>query len=326
MLRIAVALDGSKLAEQALAHATFFAKSFEVELHVLHVMERKDDDLDMPFDGLDWELRAAQSKSYLLRLQNSLAQQQITAHCHAVEGNPPTEIIEFCRKNAIDLLVLSAYGVGGVTQFQKGSTVQKVISRADLSILLVRPEDAPLPEKMQYRKILVLVDGSWRSEWAACLATHIAGVDNAELSLLQVIQQPKISPRILRTAEGKTVVERLMELCRLDALKHMEELKMQLPRDLKVTSRVLIGTEIQPLVEEIADADAADLVVLSAHGDSECPGWPFGPVAEIIVGHSSRPVLVFQDALERNFNLKPISPTPLRGAKVERLQHRAEAS
>lgn len=323
-MRLLIPLDGSRLAEQALAHALVFAKSFESELHLLQVIEKKIDDTNVPFSAFDWQLRCAQSKIYLQELKRTLPEQTVDVKYHVIEGDPPAEIVEFARNHQIDLTFLSAYGLGGVTQFSQGSTTQKVISTAGTSLMLIRPEIGPTPaiEDARYRRILVPIDNSHRSEWALSLAAVIAVANQAELDLVQIIQEPKVAPRVLARNEGKRLVDQLNDLNRLDAIRHVEEIKATLPSDLVVKSRVLFAPEVAPIVEEIAEATDVDLIVLSAYGMTDCSTGVCGPVAETILAHCTRPVLIFQDAIRKHINFKPIAGAPARSGRVE-TQHRA---
>jgi nucleotide-binding universal stress UspA family protein len=326
MIRLLVPLDGSQMAEQALLHAATFARCFESELHLLRVVERNSHDSEMPFDNLDWEMRCSQCKCYLQHLQRALAAQRIDANIHVVEGNPPAEILEFSRQHHIDLILLSTHGAGGVTQFPRGSTVQKVVSNTKASVLLVHPDQRALHTQARYRRILVLLDGSRRSDWALQLAAIIARATGAEMSLLQIVQPPAVTPEVRASTEGKQLIDRLVELTRLDAVKHLGELKSRLPGDLSVKTRVLIGPDIPPLAQQVAEADDVDLLVLSAHGMSSGNYWLYGPIAESILAHASRPLLVFQDLRVRKITLKPRSGLPARCEKEGRPQDRAEAS
>lgn len=325
IMRLLVPLDGSRLAEQALLHALSFARSFESELHLLQVIEKKIDDTNVPFGAIDWQLRCAQSRIYLQELKRTLSEQAVDVRCHVVEGDPPAEIVEFGRTHEIDLMCMSAYGLGGLTQFSQGGTVQKVISTAGTSLMLIRPGVGPAPdiENAHYRRVLAPIDDSHRSEWALSLAAVIAVANEAELHLVQIIQEPQVAQRVLASPEGKRLIDQLNEMNKLDALRHVEEVKATLPSDLVVKSRVLFAPEVAPAVEEVAEAADVDLIVLSAHGITDCSGGVCGPVAETILAHCERPVLIFQDAIRKHINLNPIVGAPARSGKVE-TQHRAD--
>lgn len=316
-MKILVPLDGSQLAEQVLPHAVCFARRFEAELHLLQVI-RDHADPDTPFDGLDWELRCTRSACYLESVSEALAEQGIEASCEVIEGEPASEIIEFCHRHSIDLLILSASGAGAVARFPRGGTVQKIISCADLSLLLVNDDGAVPDGDVSYRHILVPVDGSSRSDWALSLAAAVATANDAELSLLHVIQEPKATQRVRESAEGRQLIERLVELNRADAARRIEEIKAMLPRSLTVSSRVVVAPDIPAAIEQAAEIEPADLVILSAHGSAASHRRPFGPVAEPVLAHTSRPVMILQDATTRGFSLKPAIRVPDRKVRPER--------
>ncbi len=323
-MKLLVPLDGSQLAERALDHAAAFARRFDSEVHVLHVIEKVHIDTEKPFDGLDWEFRCAHIRSYLEQVRESLAS-QMKVECHVTEGDPAVEIVEFCRQQQIDLLMLSAYGAGGKTRFPRGGTVQKVIGSAEVSLLLVSSASMECRGEVEYRHILAPLDGSQRAEWALRLAAAIARSNNARLSLLRVVQEPKISQAVLESVEGRQLYDRLMELNCLDAARGMEELKAALPREQIASSRLISAPEIAPVIEEVAAAEDVDLLVLSAHGIAPDGYWLYGPVTETVLAHTNRSVLILQDAQKRGFFLKPVSGTPTRSERRETRQ-RAEAS
>lgn len=312
MIRILVPLDGSRLAQQAIFHAAVFAEAFESELHLLQVVEPNDADSGSTFDGLDWELRCSQCRHYLQELQASLAARNIKAHIHVAEGDPPTEINGFCRAHDMNLVAMTAYGVGGITEFHHGSTVQKIISNSEQSLLIIRPETGVTEEAASYQRLLVAMDGSRRSDWAVMLGATLAREMGAVLDLVQIVQEPTIAPGVAASAEGREIISRLVEFCRQDAQRHMEDIRARLPADLQVVMRVRVAQEIPPLLEELVHHDQVDLLVLSAHGTSESGLRPYSPVTENIIAHVSCPVLIFQDAQQRKFHLKPRTGEPIR--------------
>lgn len=328
MLKMLVPLDGSGLAMQAVPHAVLLARAFESEVHLLQVLEKKDYDLDPSLDDLDWELRRMECQHYLDDLRHTLDLDGMNIRLHVREGDPASEIIELCRQEDIDLVVVTAYGVGGITRFPQGSTVQKIISRAEQSLLIVPPEP---PERttsgqpLSYDRILVALDGSKRADWALYLASGIARMADAALSLLQVVQEPKVTPGVRASAEGRELVDRLVELTRRDSLDHLRDITSQLPAGLKVETRLLVAAEAAPAVVAVAREEAVDLLVLSAHGIAD-GDRAFTAVTEQIVGEATCPVLVFQDARSKRLILQPRSTEPVRSAKVQADPDRAHAS
>jgi nucleotide-binding universal stress UspA family protein len=328
MLKVLVPLDGSNLAMQAVPHAMLLARSFESEVHLLQVLEKKAYDQNPSLDDLDWELRRTECQHFLDDLKQTIDVDRMSVHVHVWEGDPATEIIEFCRQEDIDLLVVTAYGVGGITRFPHGGTVQKLVSRAEQSLLIVPPEppeNEPGRKPLSYNRILVALDGSKRADWALYLASAIAQVRHAEICLMHVVQEPRVTPGVLASVEGRELVDRLVELTRRDSLNHLREIASQLPSELKVTTRLLNAPEVSSAVVAAAREEAADLLVLSAHGIAD-GDRAFTAVTERIIGEAPCPVLVFQDTRQKRLILQPVSGEPLSSGKVQTDSDRAQAS
>jgi len=171
--RILVPLDGSGFAERALPHAEFVASVFDSTIVLLQVLETTGE-INQPGseDPILWKIRENKAKQYL---QETAAQvtERIDTDVSGVEyairtGNPAESIISFSQDEGIDLLVISTHGWGGFTHWNISSVAQKVIHRIYLPVLLIRAyeEQKTLEGKIRYRRILMPVDSSPRSECA----------------------------------------------------------------------------------------------------------------------------------------------------------------
>lgn len=64
--------------------------------------------------------------------------------------------------------------------------------------MVVRPETSLAPgSPLRYKRILVLLDSSRQSDWALFSAARLAQAHEAELSVLQVTEEPKVMQRVL---------------------------------------------------------------------------------------------------------------------------------
>lgn len=70
------------------------------------------------------------------------AQGHIPAHINAVlkvyEGSPADEIVRYCKKQAIDLVIMSAHHRNRLDEFLLGSVSARVAERAHCSVLLIK--------------------------------------------------------------------------------------------------------------------------------------------------------------------------------------------
>ncbi|MDD3043281.1 MAG: universal stress protein [Methanosarcinaceae archaeon] len=55
-----------------------------------------------------------------------------------LKGHPAEELIDFAKKERIDLIVLGSHGKSGIERFLLGSVSEKVIRNSKVSVLLVR--------------------------------------------------------------------------------------------------------------------------------------------------------------------------------------------
>ena len=296
MIRVLVPLDGSQLAEQAVAHAVAIARSFKTEIHLLQVVTESQSAGDVVHESANLRMQLAEARRYLQRLCETESAHGLNVKYHVGQGRAAEEIVAYAHSHEIDLISLTAFGQGGVTEFVHGSTVYKIISGAGTSILLVRPEDQPQTD-LHYRKLLVPLDGSYRTDWAVCLATSIARTHGAELMLLQVVQTPKVSRHLPAGRTERELLERLVEIQKTDAVHHLRELVARLPADIEHSSRVVVAEEASSMIQEMAQAEDVGLLVLSAHGLGGADCWLYGPVSETLLAHSTRPLLVLQDSL-----------------------------
>ncbi|WP_105104110.1 universal stress protein [Microbulbifer pacificus] len=303
--RILVPLDSSSLAEEAIAHAVAVARDTAAEIHLLHVQKSPSRTDDHCADPVDWRLRRAELRSYMNRLSQNISNtghgadgREITITQAIVEGRPAEQIVEYCEHHDIDLIVLTAYGKGGVSRFDFGSTAHKVLSAAGRSCLIVRPGQAPVGADTSYRKVLVSMDGSPRSEWVACQVASLMRGQKAEILLLQVIAIPEMPRRMPITREEHATREKFVECNRRAGEAYLEEIARQLQNGIKVHSRLLVAQNVAECVYATAAEEGADLIAISAHDWQTGGQQGTGAICQTVLCRSARPVLVFQDLPE----------------------------
>ncbi|MFK7804476.1 MAG: universal stress protein [Anaerolineae bacterium] len=146
--RILVPLDGSELAERALAQAKHLAVEDSAEIYLLRVYE-PEQALAAPVSSLDTyhlvvsvsEVRERAQK-YLAKVKATLAGIQV--HEIAIEsiGNVANVIVEQAAENKIDLVVMSSHGYSGFRRFMMGSVTTETLKRAPCPVLIVPAESA----------------------------------------------------------------------------------------------------------------------------------------------------------------------------------------
>ncbi|WP_193164238.1 universal stress protein [Microbulbifer hainanensis] len=296
---ILLPLDGSTIAEEAITHCIMLARNTGAEIHLLHVQRSQNHTSEQSIDPVDWRLRRAELRSYLNRVAERIAEKDIEVTLSVVEGRPAEQIVEYCEEMDIDLIVFTAYGKGGITRFDFGSTAQKVFSGSGRSFMIVRPGETPSDaEKTSYRRILISMDGSPRSEWVACQVASMMRGQEVELILLQVIAVPEMPRRMPITREEHATREKFVECNRRAAEAYLEEIAKQLQNGIKVRPLLLVGQNVAERIYATAAEEGADLIAMSAHDWQTGAQQVTGTVCHTVMCHSNLPVLVFQDLPE----------------------------
>jgi nucleotide-binding universal stress UspA family protein len=142
--KVLVATDFGPASDSALRYAQALAHGFGAELHVLHVVENL---LTRAIDGygyaaispevqLDVE-RAGRTQTEALLSDEDRG--ELRAKTSTVTSNSPaTEIIDYARKNGIDLIVMGTHGRGAIAHLFMGSVAERVVRMAPCPVLTVR--------------------------------------------------------------------------------------------------------------------------------------------------------------------------------------------
>lgn len=137
--------------------------------------------------------------------------------------------------------------------------------------------------------ILVAVDGSESCRKAARFAHDLAQQTQARITLLFVIEPPRMLPFGFLDSElitGSTRSPQEMEAVR----RMLDELAADLPRA-QVEKVVEVGAAADTILSQ-AEALGADHIVVGARGLSAGGKWLVGSVSDRVVHHATRPVTV----------------------------------
>lgn len=294
--QILLPLDGSQAAEEAIPHALSIAQTSGAQIHLLHVQKSRFHYDDNSVDSVDWRLRRAELRRYLNRLSERISAMGQPVALNIREGRPAEQIVEYAEEGGIDLIVFTAFGHGGASRFRFGSTAQKVIAGSGVSFLVVHPGDTPpAEERAVYRRVLVSMDGSHRSEWVACEVAAMMGGQKAELVLLQVIAVPEMPRRMPVTREEQATREKFVECNRRAAEIYLDDIARQLRNGIHVRARLAVALRVAENVCAVAAEEAVDLIAVSARDSQSCAQLATGAVCQAVMRHCPRPVLVFQD-------------------------------
>lgn len=145
--KILVPLDGSELAEKALAHAAAIARCGQGKLILLRVIPPPD-----PFSAAEMtdqqasvekeRLARGQAESYLETVRGRPELKELVQSTLVPSGNPAEEILDFALSEKADLLVISSHGRTGLGRFLLGSVAERVSRHSPCPVMIVAAEHA----------------------------------------------------------------------------------------------------------------------------------------------------------------------------------------
>ncbi len=294
--RILVPLDGSSLAECVLPHAIAVSQTFGSKVLLLSAVNDEDPKDDRPVDPVDWQVRRSEVEVYLQGTAAKLEKMGLTVEWAIMEGPPAESIVEASRSQSTDLIVLSTHGQAGLTHWTSGGVVHKVVQRAFGSLLIVRAFRWDISSELTpaaYRRIFVPLDGSRRAECVLPLAIRMAQFHEADVTLAHAVSKPEMPSRCPMSEEDSELAGRLVERNRKMADEYLDSIGSRLPPGYR--KRLLVSGDVASSLHELAQTEASDLVVSSAHGYSGRRKWPYGSVCTSFIEYGTAPLLVLQD-------------------------------
>ena len=140
--RILFPTDFSEGSANALPYAVDLAKHYNAKLYILHVIYdiQRAAGLSIPHISSD-ELYKELNEWAIKELDKSCLEGTrgfSNVEKAVVQGIPYEEIIDFVKKEKIDMTVIGTYGRSGLDRFIFGSTAERVVRRAPCAVLTVR--------------------------------------------------------------------------------------------------------------------------------------------------------------------------------------------
>jgi nucleotide-binding universal stress UspA family protein len=306
---IIVPLDGSELAEGALATATQIAHAERTHLVLFSAWEEPGSGTP-PAISMEIEAGARHYfDKYLRSIRERLQQPEIRTIVRC--GDPGDVILEVAEEVGARLIVVASHGRSGIGRWLYGSTTQRLLHESRLPVLVVGPEALARSDRPAVKHVMVPLDGSVLSELAIDAGVRLATLFGAKLSLVQAVRW---------AYETYPYAGQAMYLPALDsdleagALEYIQRRTARISSGLEVHGFVVRGFAAQALMD-FEEAKDVDLVVMTTHARSGVVRAALGSTAERMV-HGRAPVLLLRpsaDAAEETSS--PASETRLAAAR-----------
>lgn len=283
---ILFATDFSEISQRALTHALAMAKRFDAKLTVAHITP-PESQVPIPMEPvpleMDWQKqRATECMKHLEEFEPL----QMYPHDTVLrQGNPWPEIAGLIDSRSFDLIVLGTHGRGMLGTLLLGSVAEEVLRHATCPVLTVGPDVLPtLVDRQHLSHVLYATDFSDGSRNALPFALSLAEENNAELTLMHVLEQLEPMP---------------MQYSRELLADHRKRLWNMVPDDANLWCKPQVSVAVGVAANEIvrfAHDRQADLIVMGVHGGGAVASHLPWTVVHSVVRHARCPVLTVRGA------------------------------
>src|ERR1019366_1809858 len=279
---ILYATDFSPAAEAALPYAIGLATRYEAKVHGLHVRFPSTYPIVGP-EAMGQVMDAAEEQSKLEAQQLHEMLAVVPHEVSVCEGEIWPLISDMVTKQKIDLIVIGTSGRTGIGRALLGSVAEEIFRRASCPVLTVGPHVSKDTERrLEMKEILYATDFSPESLGALPYAVSLAQENQARLTVLHVIGEPKVGELVHPEQYVDSTLRQLRKL---------------VPSDAELWCDPKFMVEQGPAADrimEVAIARGADLIVLGVRGAEGRMGATthlLRPTAHRVVTQAQCPVL-----------------------------------
>jgi nucleotide-binding universal stress UspA family protein len=285
MLRtIIVVFDNWQLSNGVVSHAAALAEPLSSRVILTGVMSGAENGSGDEFiDPVLWSVTKSEFEITLNQYAQYLRNRNIETEIDIIKSSWVEGLVRYAVSTDCDLMVLPYDGD------RPSQLIQSLLKHTHIPVLLARADDL----EPAFKNILIPLDGSQRAESSINLAASIARATGARLHLTHVVQQPEMPRRTTVSAEDLEIAQQLVDRNAEEARRYLDQVATNLAFD--VETHVVIDKKVASALHNLVDQEGIDLLVLSAHGYTGEPQWPFGMVAENLVRYSKVPTLIVQD-------------------------------
>ncbi len=287
---VVACVDSSSYADAVLSHAAAVATATRARMTVLGILESSK--AQSPPDPVEWTLRHRDLEAELR--QRAARFDDLHPGTAIADGAAAERICDWVRTNGADLTVLGRCGERSGRFAGLGGTARRVAEVVNGSLLIVPPSQNG-EKPVRYRKVMIPLDGSSRSESALPLGFGIAAAHNAEIVLVHAAPNVDLTEASPPEAETIALRDRLRRRNERAGERYLKRVQSRLPRSPATRIRILPSGDPRHGLARAATDERADLMVLSFTGQSGHPDMAVGSVAEYLINHMDMPILLVRE-------------------------------
>jgi nucleotide-binding universal stress UspA family protein len=294
--KILVPLDGSDLAERALAPAFALARSVHSAVTLLrvatpeHMLVLSGAGYGVLWPDESIERSRNEGKQYLETIQKVRAQPEFIVHTAVADGDVAGAIVDSATDDDVDLIAMSTHGHSGITRWILGSVTERVLGHAPCPVLVVRSE-TPI------RKVLIPLDGSTLAELALEPALELATRLGAEAILLRVLEPLDVQEIEYYEHFEQGLGLRMQREFRENAENYLRDMASTYRRPNLSIQTVLEEGLAAERILKFAETRGIDLIAMATHGRSGLRRWMYGSVTEKVMHDGCCSMLIVRPAM-----------------------------
>lgn len=272
MKKLLVPLDGSAESESALDYAKVLATHHsDIRLELLGCLETRGVHTLSGLEGLAEEVVADVQREDSLEayLQGKGSEMSLACDTHVEVGEVADRILE--RAAGVDMVLMARRG--GWRGHSVLGSVTTQVARASARPVLVVPGQMDSPAKLD--RILVCLDGSELAERGLVEAAELARLSGGRLILYRFVP-------LLAQIDPEAALK--------EAKSYLQKQRERYPK--LVSETVALPGPLGNHISEVATELDIDLVVVATHGRQGISRWVLGSVAEHLLRHLGKPILV----------------------------------
>lgn len=276
---IMIPLDGSPLAEEALAYGQKVAERAGARLHLVRVVAPES---STTTDRL--------AKDYLERVP---AHGSVPATSEVRIGDPADQILAAAAQLPNPMIVMTTHGRSGMGRWLIGSVADRVVRGGEAPVLVLR-SGVERPHPATVHDVIVPLDGSPLAERALPLAETLAQLLAAKLTLVRVADTTELLSGIGMAVAplSADVLEQLIRDMTDDTAHYLEPLAGQVRVDgVEVGTAALAGVPTDQLLGQMRQMPSA-MVVMATHGRGGVRRLVLGSVAERLLRLGQTPIVM----------------------------------
>ena len=280
--KILVPLDGSKLAEQVFPYVIELASAFNSEVISVGVCEPEESEyghicriyVNSQSDILRDKIGAEKVKSLTL------------------SGKPAEEIIDYAHRSDVNLIVMASHGRSGIKPWSLGSTVDKVLHKVNVPLLIIKATDKPIKSAKSslLHRILAPMDGTEICETVLPYLRECSKNLKSEVTLLQVLAEGKH----VHTVGGIDFVyfkDHDISSERTKTEDYLKKILDTLDGPAAKKFKIRTGDPAEEIVK-CAKETKSQVIALSTHGHTGIERWAYGSVTHKVLQTIKQSILL----------------------------------